>query len=76
MTFFHSQLTAIVSWTILVLSLHAGPRFTLGFELGTPADEVVALKVENYHQALQDPANSLWFLKFYAPWCGAFLQNE
>lgn len=37
---------------------------------GKPHSSVQILGQNNLHQAIQDPANGLWLLKFYAPWCG------
>jgi protein disulfide-isomerase A1 len=37
---------------------------------GTPYDHVVDLTADNFEEIVQqDPANGLWFLKLYAPWC-------
>eukprot|EP00586_Coscinodiscus_wailesii_P003666 CAMPEP_0172488576 /NCGR_PEP_ID=MMETSP1066-20121228/18170_1 /TAXON_ID=671091 /ORGANISM="Coscinodiscus wailesii, Strain CCMP2513" /LENGTH=451 /DNA_ID=CAMNT_0013255889 /DNA_START=169 /DNA_END=1524 /DNA_ORIENTATION=+ len=33
-------------------------------------DSVQKLTEKNFDEALADPANGLWLLKFYAPWCG------
>lgn len=38
------------------------------FEAGKAADQVVALHKGNFKLAMEDPANSFWLLKFYAPW--------
>jgi len=38
------------------------------FEAGMVTGQVVALSKANFKLAIQDPANSFWFLKFYAPW--------
>lgn len=35
---------------------------------GVVARRVVNLKRDSFKQAIEDPANPLWFLKFYAPW--------
>lgn len=37
---------------------------------GKPHATVQTLTALNFQRALEDPANGLWFLKFYAPWCG------
>lgn len=39
-------------------------------EIGTPHSTVVDLTADTFDDHLSDPANGLWFLKFYAPWCG------
>ena len=39
-------------------------------EIGTPHSTVVDLTSDTFDDHLSDPANGLWFLKFYAPWCG------
>lgn len=38
------------------------------FTVGTKPDTVVALTAANFDEALKDPANPFWFLKFFAPW--------
>lgn len=37
---------------------------------GAAHSTVQVLNSENFDNALADPANGLWLLKFYAPWCG------
>jgi protein disulfide-isomerase-like protein len=37
---------------------------------GTPHHTVQTLTADNFQEALEDPANGLWLLKFWAPWCG------
>ncbi|CAJ1953422.1 unnamed protein product [Cylindrotheca closterium] len=32
--------------------------------------EVVILDTKSFPEAIKDPSNPLWLLKFYAPWCG------
>jgi len=39
-------------------------------ETGKPHSTVQILTEDNVDDALNDPANGLWLLKFYAPWCG------
>ncbi|KAL9187144.1 hypothetical protein ACHAXT_010864 [Thalassiosira profunda] len=39
-------------------------------DLGTPHATVVKLRTKDFDDHLKDPANGLWLLKFYAPWCG------
>jgi thiol-disulfide isomerase/thioredoxin len=36
---------------------------------GTAHNSVVKLTQQNFLEALEDPANPFWLLKFYAPWC-------
>jgi protein disulfide-isomerase-like protein len=43
---------------------------TVSAAIGTPHEAVVDLQDDTFLPALLDPANSLWLLKFYAPWCG------
>jgi len=38
------------------------------YEAGTATDKVVALEKGNFRAAIEDPANSFWLLKFFAPW--------
>jgi len=37
---------------------------------GTVHDKPVQLDNESFQAAIEDPENPMWFLKFYAPWCG------
>mmetsp|Transcript_46 Transcript_46/g.111 ORF Transcript_46/g.111 Transcript_46/m.111 type:complete len:491 (-) Transcript_46:413-1885(-) len=39
-------------------------------EIGKPHSSVITLGEKNFDDHLNDPANGLWLLKFYAPWCG------
>jgi len=42
-----------------------------GTSISEPHSTVQTLTLQNFDTALhEDPANGLWFLKFYAPWCG------
>ena len=50
---------------VLCLGCHAA-----GAAIGTPHKTVIDLTSNNFDDHLSDPANGLWFLKFYAPWCG------
>lgn len=52
--------------TILVLL----GAVTVAAEIGKPHSTVIALKEKDFDDHLNDPANGLWLLKFYAPWCG------
>eukprot|EP00934_Nitzschia_sp_Nitz4_P001097 Nitzschia sp. Nitz4//scaffold50_size126154//53704//55117//NITZ4_003682-RA/size126154-augustus-gene-0.114-mRNA-1//1//CDS//3329553689//1097//frame0 len=56
-------LTFVVS---SLLSLLASAEY----QAFTPHSSVVALDESSFDMALQDPLNPVWFLKFYAPWCG------
>ena len=57
-----------------MLALFATIAMTVSaHEVGKPADSVVTLTSDNFKDALNDPVNPLWFLKFYAPWCGEYL---
>lgn len=38
------------------------------YDAGTATAAVVPLGKANFKSAIQDPANSFWLLKFYAPW--------
>jgi hypothetical protein len=41
----------------------------LSYRPGTPTSgRVVALGLSNFQSALDDHANPIWLLKFYAPW--------
>ena len=37
-------------------------------DIGKPHSTVITLKDNNFDEHLNDPANGLWLLKFYAPW--------
>jgi hypothetical protein len=41
---------------------------TAEYTSGTAHDAVVVLDAQSFPQAIKDPANPLWLLKFYAPW--------
>ena len=59
---------------VLVLTLVAPPcrateeTTSASYEAGTATAAVVPLGKANFKSAIQDPANSFWLLKFYAPW--------
>jgi hypothetical protein len=53
--------------TLLTLSLAA----TGVNAYGTPHTSVVELTTSNFQTMLEDPANGLFLLKFYAPWVRA-----
>lgn len=50
----------------LSLLLHVNSEYAGG----AAHSSVIHLDEESFPQAIKDPANPLWFLKFYAPWCG------
>lgn len=54
------------SLCILFLLFNNAPTFARA----TPHSTVQELTMSNIDGSLADPANGLWFLKFYAPWCG------
>jgi protein disulfide-isomerase-like protein len=39
-------------------------------EIGRPHSTVITLTANTFDDHINDPANGLWLLKFYAPWCG------
>lgn len=41
-----------------------------GDTTGTAHTTVQVITQSNWNEVLNDPANGLWLLKFYAPWCG------
>jgi protein disulfide-isomerase-like protein len=56
---------------VLLVSIGASSfSSATGFETGSPHSSVQTLTEETFPKAIQDSANSLWLLKFYAPWCG------
>ena len=52
--------------TVLLLSQMAIVRAE--YQGGSPHKAVVHLDETSFEDAIKDPANPLWFLKFYAPW--------
>ena len=54
----------------LAVLLSVGATFSAGIETGSPHSTVQTLTENTFQRAIQDSANSLWLLKFYAPWCG------
>jgi len=55
----------------LALALFSSTVSTVeALDTGTPHSSVQTLTKANFRQAIQDPANGLWLLKFYAEWCG------
>jgi len=54
--------------TALLSFLSIG-NVSLALTTGEPHSTVQTLTKENFDEALNDPANGLWLLKFYAPWC-------
>eukprot|EP00527_Entomoneis_sp_CCMP2396_P009426 CAMPEP_0198138982 /NCGR_PEP_ID=MMETSP1443-20131203/2322_1 /TAXON_ID=186043 /ORGANISM="Entomoneis sp., Strain CCMP2396" /LENGTH=508 /DNA_ID=CAMNT_0043800941 /DNA_START=16 /DNA_END=1542 /DNA_ORIENTATION=+ len=40
------------------------------YRAGIPCTKPVHLGLNDFDQAIGDSANSVWLLKFYAPWCG------
>lgn len=61
-----------MKWYLSFLSLLLSPALsaTAPYVPGTVPSTPVALTRDNFDQALRDPATPLWYLKFYAPWCG------
>lgn len=54
--------------TSLGVAAAAASKEQQGMASGTPHGQVVTLTESNFEDAISDPANGLWFLKFYAPW--------
>ena len=62
-----------LSWAPLdaVLFLCLGSLSCHAAQIGTAHSTVIELTFDNFVEVVEsDPANGLWFLKFYAPWCG------
>ena len=77
MTTILSTRSTMMMWTttLLLLSLSvlfaaAAAASDAAYHPGVRATTPVALTPSNMDQALSDAANPIWFLKFYAPWCG------
>jgi len=66
-----SSLPSVVALLFPLLCLLLPPLSrAAAIETGTPHSTVQILTEDNVDDALNDPANGLWLLKFYAPWCG------
>ena len=52
---------------LLLASFAAGNQAA---EIGQPHSTVITLTTKTFQKHIDDPANGLWLLKFYAPWCG------
>lgn len=79
MTVYHHTQHLGRQYTITMLSLRynlvtaillAVSSYTTIVSCNKVHSTVQELTEANFDSALEDPANSLWFLKFYAPWCG------
>lgn len=70
MSLFSRSLLVLVP-TLLLLSLPVSVvNAAASFKPGIVASEVITLTAKTIDNAVQDSANPLWLLKFYAPWCG------
>jgi hypothetical protein len=70
MIFTRPSLLISVLFCVAVAALDAGVVKADEYVEGTKVRKVVKLTQENFRTALADPANPVWFLKFYAYWCG------
>ena len=52
----------------ILLASIIGISFATAEEIGKPHSTVINLKDKDFDAHLNDPANGLWLLKFYAPW--------
>jgi hypothetical protein len=64
----YSVPVALVAATILLVDVISASSSASVFTAGVAAQKVVALDRDTFIPAISDPANSFWFLKFYAPW--------
>lgn len=55
---------------LLMLFSFTTTTSALDTRTGTPHSSVQVLTKDNFLKAIHDPANGLWLLKFFAPWCG------
>jgi hypothetical protein len=56
---------------LLVIGIASQPssvRASPSGEVGKPHSTVLHLTSSNFDDYIQDPANGLWLLDFYAPW--------
>jgi protein disulfide isomerase len=60
-------LVSNVAAILAVLSFASGVN---AYEGGQPHGKPVDLDPQSFPLAMKDTANPIWFLKFYAPWCG------
>mmetsp|Transcript_10543 Transcript_10543/g.25395 ORF Transcript_10543/g.25395 Transcript_10543/m.25395 type:complete len:435 (-) Transcript_10543:178-1482(-) len=65
----HVSIALLVGFHCLSVSFVI-PLVTGEYNGGTPHEKPVDLDNDSFQAAIDDPANPLWFLKFYAPWCG------
>lgn len=60
-------LASVAYW----LSFSSSFTLTAGeYVAGTVHDKPIDLDDDSFQTAIEDTASPLWFLKFYAPWCG------
>eukprot|EP00429_Kryptoperidinium_foliaceum_P009519 CAMPEP_0176011390 /NCGR_PEP_ID=MMETSP0120_2-20121206/5260_1 /TAXON_ID=160619 /ORGANISM="Kryptoperidinium foliaceum, Strain CCMP 1326" /LENGTH=229 /DNA_ID=CAMNT_0017344253 /DNA_START=8 /DNA_END=694 /DNA_ORIENTATION=+ len=59
-----------ISWLSFFVSALFWKSSAAEYVPGSPLSQVVALDEASLEAALKDTANPIWFLKFYAPWCG------
>jgi hypothetical protein len=52
----------VILWMLL---FHTGIGFSFALTTGQPHSTVQTLTKHNFDEALNDPANGLWLLKFY-----------
>lgn len=56
-------------WKVSLFLLFCLLSISASLETGAPHSSVQTLTQTNFRSAIHDPANGLWLLKFYAPWC-------
>jgi len=60
-------LLLVFSW-LSCIALAFGAPAADEYSEGQKVKKVVKLTTENFRTAINDPANPIWFLKFYAYW--------
>jgi hypothetical protein len=73
-----SWIMTVLAWILLgtlrqnssVAMVVAASKAAEAYVGGTPHSKVIDLDDVSFPEAMKDPSNPLWFLKFYAPWCG------
>lgn len=58
----------ILIFVLVAVSFLSSSLVVQSAEIGKPHNSVINLKNDNFDDHLNDPANGLWLLKFYAPW--------
>mmetsp|Transcript_18172 Transcript_18172/g.30372 ORF Transcript_18172/g.30372 Transcript_18172/m.30372 type:complete len:471 (+) Transcript_18172:21-1433(+) len=60
------------AWAVLATCLHAHLQgvHADGYNTAMPETKVIVLDKSNFDQLVSNDPQTLWLIKFYAPWCG------